>query len=445
MSTTTIAIRGMHCASCEVRVRKELLRIPGVQRADVSSRKGRAVVHATGEPDLPAIHAAIERAGYTPADGNDDRAWVTTDGNAYAELLLAAFIVGGVFLVARITGVLDMFTQANGPSGGIAAALVFGLIAGVSTCMALVGGIVLGVAARHAQRHPEASALQEFQPHLFFGIGRLVGFTVLGGALGMLGTLIVPSAFAVGSLSVVIGAVMLLMGLQLTGIFPRLDGVGVTLPSTLADRLGLGRLENGKYSDGGAALLGALTFFLPCGFTQMMQATAVASGSAFTGALLMGAFALGTAPGLLGIGALASTMHGNGRSLGLKVAGLLVIAFGAFTAVNGYQLAGGVPLYGTEVGGGAAVVQGVQVIAMEQNARGYTPNTFTVKQGIPVRWEINSKDPYSCAASLSVPSLGISKFFDPGLNVIEFTPDRTGDIRFTCAMGMFAGRISVTK
>ncbi|NCP77121.1 sulfite exporter TauE/SafE family protein [bacterium] len=41
---------------------------------------------------------------------------------------------------------------------------------------------------------------------------------------------------------------------------------------------------------------GALTFFLPCGFTLAMQAYAITTGSFITGALTMMAFALGTAP-----------------------------------------------------------------------------------------------------------------------------------------------------
>jgi len=50
-----------------------------------------------------------------------------------------------------------------------------------------------------------------------------------------------------------------------------------------------------------ALITGALTFFLPCGFTFAMQVYAISTGNFIQGALVMGIFALGTLPGLLSI------------------------------------------------------------------------------------------------------------------------------------------------
>ena len=159
-------------------------------------------------------------------------------------------------------------------------------------------------------------------------------------------------------------------------------------------------------------------------------------------------FHLGTAPGLFGIGALTTVLRGNIRSIGLKVAGLLVITFGLFTLLNGYRLAGFAPFWERT---SAPVPQvsvemenGYQIVRMRQGNRGYEPNHLTVKRGVPVRWIIDVTDPYSCSASISLPSAGIVRYFDgPGQNVIEFTPERSGELRFTCAMGMFPGRFTV--
>lgn len=43
-------------------------------------------------------------------------------------------------------------------------------------------------------------------------------------------------------------------------------------------------------------LIGVSTFFLPCGFTQSMQVASLASGSFFSGSLIMLAFVIGTLP-----------------------------------------------------------------------------------------------------------------------------------------------------
>ena len=45
--------------------------------------------------------------------------------------------------------------------------------------MALVGGVVLAVAATY-QVPEAASALQRMRPHLAFQVGRIVGFGLLG-------------------------------------------------------------------------------------------------------------------------------------------------------------------------------------------------------------------------------------------------------------------------
>jgi sulfite exporter TauE/SafE len=89
---------------------------------------------------------------------------------------------------------------------------------------------------------------------------------------------------------------MLSLGVKLADISPRLSHISITLPKFLGSDIA----NNGNISKHITAIsTGALTFFLPCGFTLAMQAYAITTGSAMTGALTMMTFALGTAPGLL--------------------------------------------------------------------------------------------------------------------------------------------------
>ena len=80
---------------------------------------------------------------------------------------------------------------------------------------------------------------------------------------------------------------------------------------------------------------------------------------------------------------------------------------------------------------------------MDVISGGYSPNYFTVKKGIPVRWVINGKNIFGCQGYFIVPSLNISKALNAGENLIEFTPTETGFINFSCGMGMYRGRIEV--
>ncbi|MFA4853476.1 MAG: cupredoxin domain-containing protein, partial [Bacteroidales bacterium] len=86
---------------------------------------------------------------------------------------------------------------------------------------------------------------------------------------------------------------------------------------------------------------------------------------------------------------------------------------------------------------------GVQVVKMTQTASGYSPNSFTIKKGIPVKWIVTSEDAFSCAASIVSSKLGIRKNLEAGENIIEFTPTEIGSIRFTCSMGMYSGSFNV--
>ena len=75
-------------------------------------------------------------------------------------------------------------------------------------------------------------------------------------------------------------------------------------------------------------MLGAATFFLPCGFTQALQLYVLAKASVAAGALTMLAFSLGTLPALLSLSAVSSFARGAFQRHFLKVAGVAVIVLG---------------------------------------------------------------------------------------------------------------------
>ena len=98
-----------------------------------------------------------------------------------------------------------------------------------------------------------------------------------------------------------------------------------------------------------------------------------------------------------------------------------------------------------EINTGIALENGVQVIRMTESAQGYTPNQFTIKKGIPVRWEIEASADRTCASALIVPDYKIREFLKPGKNVLEFTPSQTGTIPFSCSMRMYTGSFKVIE
>ena len=155
----------------------------------------------------------------------------------------------------------------------------------------------------------------------------------------------------------------------------------------------------------------------------------------------MGLFALGTAPGLLGIAGLSTLFKGNRARIFFMVSGIAVILFGIFNLSNAKLLLSkgnlntNIPTVTTS--------NDVQEIRMTQSARGYSPNNFTIKKGTKVRWIIHSTSPYTCASSLIVPKYNIERDLTSGENIIEFTPTQSGTIPFSCSMGMYRGSFQV--
>lgn len=430
----------MHCASCEILVGEELKKISGLTNVYVSQKRALAIVKypETTQVKDEDIIKAVQEAGYE-VGGKQKLPWISRELADYKDLALAVGIFLVVYFLVRLFNTFDL--GFNAPNSGIAVALLVGLIAGVSTCMALIGGLVLSLSARHAEQHPEATALQKFRPHIFFNIGRILGFAVFGGFIGLIGQAFKPSNNLLGFLTVLIGGVMIFFGLKLIEIFPALRDKNITLPSSIARLFGL-KKEVKEYSHKSAIVMGMLTFFLPCGFTQAMQLYAVSTGSFWQGAAIMGLFAVGTAPGLLGIGGLTSVFKGRKARIFFMTAGLAVILLGWVNVTNGTRLFGG----RTDKSDNAVVVdQKAQEVRMTQGRAGYSPNVFTVKKGQPVKWIINSETSLTCAAYLIVPKYGISKSLHAGENIITFTPTEIGEIPFSCSMGMYRGKFIVVE
>lgn len=451
MKHRVVPIKGMHCTSCELLIEEELAKVPGVKKVDVDHRSGQATAWYEGaEPDETAICAAVCKAGYEVGVG--EQRWFSRDASAHLETLVAAVVVGVAYLVGKNQGWFSLSLGTADRLGNLLFVFVVGLTAGISTCMAIVGGMVLAVSARFSEKHPGVDAKKKFVPHVYFNAGRVAGFAFLGGLLGAAGSTIQPSVGFVAALTVAVALVMVLLGLQLLELFPRLSAWKLTLPKGLAKLLGIRTHSEKEYSHGRAMMLGALTFFLPCGFTQAVQLFVVTQGDVALGALTMGVFALGTAPGLLGIGGLSSVATGAFGRYFFKAAGIVVIALGVFNFQNGVHLLNLGAAQATDPEKPESVREPVarkeiepQVIRMDQLADGYSPNEFTVKKGQPVRWVIDSKESYSCAVSLVVPKIGVKKILKPGENVIEFTPKAVGTIPFSCSMGMYRGVIKVVE
>ena len=441
-----IPIKGMHCRSCEILLEEQLKEVQNVYDVKANYRRGEVIVYYEEEKPLTnSLHEKIVEAGYLLGSA-EKLPLIIKNKKEYQNLLIAFIFLLIFFLLFKKFNLLNLDFDYDLDNPSFLMAILIGLVAGFSTCMALIGGLSLGLSAKFAKEHPSASTIEKFRPHLFFVVGRIFSYALLGGCLGLLGKAFRFSFFANGILIIIVGLVMLIMGVQLTNIFPRLSNFKITLPKKISKIFGTTKNSN-HYSHIQASILGALTFFLPCGFSQTMQIYAISTGDFWLSFWTMGLFALGTAPGLLGIGGLTSLVKGAFKKRFFKFAGLAVIFFALFNLSNGYRLLSLGFDYSskteqkTELN--IPLEDGVQIIRMIEGRNGYTPNNFSVKKGVPVRWIIDAQAPYSCASSIIVPKLRIEKRLKLGENIIEFTPQESGKLPFSCSMGMYNGAFNV--
>ena len=449
-TSMVVPVAGMTCRSCEIRIERNLRRLPNVERVSASAVHGRVEIVASGRVATADIAAAIEAAGYevgrTP--------WFERDGRIWATAGIGLVVLVAFAMVAQATGIGDLASGAGDlGKGGIVVALLLGLAAGVSTCMALVGGLVLAVSASFEARHPatagDAGVLGRMRPALVFMAGRIAGYAILGAALGALGSSISLPTRLVAILMVVVAIVMTLIGARLTGLSPRVAAWSPTLPVGLARSLGLADGSVGAYSDTRAALLGAATFFVPCGFTQAVQLYVLSTGSAVTAAVIMATFAIGTAPGLLALAGLPAVMPERARPTLLRVIGVVVIGFAVVNASAGLRLAGvtfpslSPNAVATPLPAAVSAPGSRQALYTFQDVDGYRPGNVAIYAGTPTLWTIESINPQSCAAFLRVPDLDIAVVLHKGINQIDLPAMKAGTLSYTCSMGMYGGTITI--
>jgi sulfite exporter TauE/SafE/copper chaperone CopZ len=332
--THTFHVHGMHCSACVLLTESEIMNLPNVTHA--KSNLERNSIEVTGDfgdktPEQIAkeFSASLKPHGYSVSV---EKQIVKVEWSDFAVAAPIAFAFVALFIFLQELGIVSFI---NVGDIGYGTAFVIGIIASLSTCVAVVGGLVLSMSATFAK------AGDKVRPQLMFHIGRLFSFFVLGGIIGLLGTAFTPSIVATFVLTLIIGLVMLVLGVNLLDVFPWMKKLQPSMPKFIVRRAYDVSKINHTLTP---FLVGIATFFLPCGFTQSMQLYALATGSFLEGGLTMLAFALGTLPVLALVSFSALSIHKSARAgVFFKAAGLIVIFFAVITIVNSFAAIGFIP------------------------------------------------------------------------------------------------------
>ncbi len=318
-------VHGMHCQACVVLTESELKENSKVTSA-TSSLKDRSVEvcgnfsDASQEAVMAELNPLLTPHGYTLSLEAEKKV-VNKKEFAIAIPIAIAFAI--IFIILQKIGLVNLITSSNVT---YSTAFVIGLIASLSTCLAVVGGLVLSMSATFAKNN------EKVKPQILFHLGRLISFFILGGVIGTIGAVFQLGAIGTLVISLIIGVVMLLLGINLLDVFSFTKNLQPAMPKFLSQRaLAVTKLNHTLTP----ALIGIVTFFLPCGFTQSMQIYTLSTGNFLTGGLTMLAFALGTLP-VLALVSFSSFSIQKGSQSGIffKSAGLIVIMFALFNLLN---------------------------------------------------------------------------------------------------------------
>ena len=446
---TTYFTQGMHCASCEVLIEKKLLKLQGVQSVEASTSKNMVVVeYHTQRPTVQELNKIFQSDGYTfhnqPVLEEGKKA-----GKSY--FFIAGLIILGFVVINKIGISSGVNINSN---SSLPAFCIFGLLAGLSSCAALVGGLILSMSKQWAGLYQKNdSVFVKLQPHLMFNAGRLISYGIFGALLGVVGAKLQVSATFTSILTMIVSVFMLMLALQMLGV-KALRRFQITMPRFITRYATDESKFKGRYMP---FSMGAMTFFLPCGFTITAQGLALLSGSAWQGGLIMLVFALGTAPILLliGLSSVKFSSRPHWSATFARAAGLVVLFFALFNINAQFNVLGWSSLNDLSlrpVEGAVSeqtdlppLVNDQQIVAMNASASGYSPNYIKVRAGVPVRWEITDTGTSGCTNAIISRGLFPDQIqLTPGqVSIKEFTPDKVGKYKFSCRTRMISGVIEV--
>lgn len=442
----TLKIGGMFCTGCEMRIENRLKRVRGVSEIKVSYAAGTAkIVYDPRFVKMSGIAEIIEKLGYKIAGhskatraGNEKQA--PGDKMPINQLLGIGIIILAVYLVLKNTVGFNFIPNIS-QNMGYGILFVVGMITSIH-CVAMCGGINLSQAVSYQFSEQEKkNGLAALKPSFLYNAGRVISYTVIGGIVGALGSAVSFSGTARGIVSIIAGVFMVIMGLNMLNIFPGLRRFTPHMPKVFVRRF---RVSGSQ----GPFFVGLFNGLMPCGPLQAMQIYALGTGSPVKGALSMLVFSLGTVPLMFGFGAVSSFLSGRFTRKMMKVSAVLVMVLGIVMLNRGFSLSGINPLglitANAASAGSVATLTGTeQEVTTQLRANSYTP--ITVQKGIPVKWTIRADAGTinGCNGTVTIPKYNISRTLQPGNNEIDFTPQQTGTVAYTCSMGMITSTISV--
>ena len=261
MRTKKIYVKGMHCVSCEKLLNDELKNVEEVRSVKADRKTCVVEIDYKGkEPKFSKLEKVIKKFGYDAFENDPGSQNMKKEKATWLEWLNAIIIVVILFLVYRVFknfGVIDKINL-QGAEINYGISILIGLVASISSCLAVVGAVVIAFGEKY-KSNGGSFFENAVKPNLYFHIGRLVTFFILGGLLGVIGREISISGNFISIFTIIVAVIMGWLGLNILGIIPSISNTGIRMPKKFT-----GKWEKLKTSEHKAApFFFGRTEFLP--------------------------------------------------------------------------------------------------------------------------------------------------------------------------------------
>lgn len=423
MKKIFIKIEGMHCSHCEDTIKNALLKIKNIKQVEFDGFI--ACVCYTGNLNKDKLIKTILDNDYITKEEyiSDDIETLKDNIKLKEFIFISLAIILVVFLINKIFK-FNIFNAIPTIDSSVTYGMLFivGLLTSIH-CISMCGAVNLVAVIDNT------SKINLKRP-ILYNVGRVGSYTVIGGIIGLIGSVFAVSDIISGIIILIASILMFLMSLNMLGI------------------LKLKKISFLKYrsKSRNPLVIGILNGFMPCGPLQAMQVYALSTGSMVKGALSMFLFGIGTVPLMLFTGVVLNLVRGKGKIIVNKVASVLILLL-SLIMLNRGLLALNIDLFkgfnNYDSFTAAVLKDDYQVLEFDLSYDSY--QDIIIQKDIPVKMVIHVDKKYltGCNNELVISEFGIKQTLKVGDNVIEFTPTKEETITYTCWMNMIKNSIKV--
>jgi len=339
----TFKIKWIHCISCEILIEQELKNVKWIKFISVDYKKRELKIEflkneknneknnekyliSEIEKILEKNNFSIEKEKiFSKKENFSQSCIISNEKNNFKDFLEIFWILFIFWILIFFLKDLEIVNKFSSFSWDwIFVSFLLWIIASLSTCLALTWWIVI-------------SLWKKISSQVLFHTWRILWFFLLGWILWYVWKSFTVSLWISSFLSILVWFVLFVIWLWVLKFLPNISNFWFHLPKFLSKWVLSLQWEKWKSA---IFLLWILTFFLPCGFTQAVQLSAINSWSFFSWALITWAFALWTLPVLWFVWFSVSFIQWKDFSFLKKVIWVLIVIFWLFSVNNWIHLSG---------------------------------------------------------------------------------------------------------